>query len=229
VLHALAWLVLQLGGARAGYALGLVLVAAGYAAGPQGPLRAGEGAFANTYLALYPLPPFDQPFPRAPEIYRRIAEDPEAEAIIEFPILDSRSVLLYRNYFHIHGKRVLLGAARIGNVRLNGPYAFVGDPDLGEASGAQYLVVHKDVETELGAYWSFVYDSMLPELDGYWVRTFMRQHRVYSLKNRSFMGGEQIYFTNTFVTEVVADLMKAFRTQLGRAFYEDWYVAVWRL
>ena len=228
LLLALAWVVLQLGGARAGYVIGLVLVAGGYAVGPQGPSRSEEGAFDNTYLALYPLPPFDQPFPGAPEIYRRIALDPRAEAIIEFPSLDSCAVLLYRNYFRTHGKRVLLGLGKTGNVRLNGPYVFVGDPELGLTSGAQYLVVHKDVDAELWAYWSYVYDSMLPELDDYWVRTFMRQHRDYSIRNRSFMGPGQTYVMNFYVKEVVADILKALPARLGKAYYEDAAVAVWR-
>jgi hypothetical protein len=225
-------LVVELAGARAGYLIGLALLACGYAAGPQSPLRPGEGAFANTYLALYPLPPFDRPFPRAPEIYQQIAADPEARAIVEFPTLDTRSVFLYRNYFRIHGKRVLFGVARVGNVRMGGAYAFVGDRELGATSGAQYLVIHKDVEGELGDYWSFVYDAMLPEHDGYrgyWIRTFMRQHQEYALKNRSFMGEQQLYVTSTFVKEVVEDVLKALRTRLGRPFYEDWYVAAWKL
>jgi hypothetical protein len=215
VLFALGWLSVRLLGARWGTLAGLGLAAAGYVAGPQSPLRPDEGAFANTYLALRPLPAFDAPFGMTPEIYRAIAADPEAELIIEAPILDSRSVFLYRNYFLTHQKRVLMGLVQSEDVRLNGPYAFIGDPQVGRKTGARYLVVHKDAEAEVQAYWGFVYTKAWPELAGERDESFMKQHRI--------------YYMNEDLTGMAEALIPPLSNQLGPPFYEDGMVAVWKL
>jgi hypothetical protein len=135
--------------------------------------------------------------------------------IIESPILHSRAVLLYRNYYLTHGKDVLMGIVQLEDVRLNGPYAFIGDPQVGRKAGAQYLVVHKDVETELKAYWSYVYNRALPKVESYWNRGFMHRH--------------QTYFLSQDLVEMVEVLSGALSNQLGEPFYEDGIVVAWKL
>jgi hypothetical protein len=215
VLLALAWLVLRLCGERSGLVLGSALVLAGYLGGPQSPLLSPEGPFANTYLALRRLEAFDAPFGMTPEVYRTIARDPDADRIIEAPLIDTRSVFLYRNYFRTHGKQVLIGLAQPEDLRLEGPYAFIGDPQVGRRTGADYLVVHHNLEQELQAYWGFVYTKVWPELDAYWDRAFMRQHRTFGL--------------NENLTGMAEAFLRPLRAQLGEPVYEDGMVVVWRL
>jgi hypothetical protein len=215
VLFALAWLPVRLLGARWGCLAGLALAAAGYLAGPQSPRLSPEGAFANTYLALRPLAAFDAPFDRMPEVYRAIAADPEADRIIEAPILDSRSVFLYRNYFLTHRKQVLMGLVQDKDVRLNGPYAFIGDPQVGRKTGAEYLIVHRDAEAEVQDYWGFVYTRAWPALENALDRDFMKQHRI--------------YYMNEDLTGMAQALIPPLEQQLGEPFYEDEMVVVWKL
>jgi hypothetical protein len=211
----LAWLLVRLLGPRVGVSLGLVLVAVVWIAGPQGPLRPEERSFANTYLALRTLPAFDERFRFTSEVYDRIAEDDEAAVIIESPVIHSRAVLLYRNYYLTHGKDVVMGVISPDDVRLNGPYAFIGDPQVGAETGARYLVVHKDIEYELRVYWKTVYDSVLPEVESRWNRGMMERHRT--------------YFLNSGLKEMVDVLAPALEKQLGAPFFEDERVYCWKL
>jgi hypothetical protein len=152
-----------------------------------------------------------------PEIYRTIAEDPEITRIVEVPILHSRAVLLYRNYYLHHGKEVLIGLVRSpDDVRLNGPYAFVGSPTLGRDSGAQVLVMHKDLLRELAGYWTFVYEDVLPDLRSPWDAGLMERHYSYFVPEDDPKG--------------MADAMiPALRTQLKQPYYEDELVIAWKL
>lgn len=211
----LSWLLVRLCGPRVGVSLGLVLVAVVWITGPQGPLRPEERSFANTYLALRSLPAFDQRFRFTSEVYDLIAEDDEAAVIIESPVIHSRAVLLYRNYFLTHGKDVVMGVISPDDVRLNGPYAFIGDPQVGSETGARYLVVHKDIEYELGVYWKTVYDNLLPKVESRWNRGMMERHRT--------------YFLNSGLKEMVDVLAPALENQLGAPFFEDERVYCWKL
>ena len=212
----LGWLMVRCLGSGLGVGVGAALSIAVYLLGPQSPLAPPPGAFANTYLAMRALPAFDKPFPPrvSTDVYEKIAADEAAHTIIEAPVLHSRAVLLYRNYYLTHGKRVLVGLVDNEDIRLNGPYAFLGDPLLGRRSGAQYLVVHKDVTTELMAYWAFVYNRALPKVESSWNRGFMERHKTYFLREQVNLAGV---------------LVDGLRAQLGAPFHEDAVVVAWKL
>ena len=204
-------------GPRVAVVVGLVLVTVGHLAGPLSPRAPDPGPFGNTYLAMRDLPAFDRRFPATPAIYKTIAEDPEVTRIIEAPALHSRAVLLYRNYYLQHGKQVLIGLARTpDDVRLNGPYAFIGDPLVGRKTGAQYLILHKTVKIEVSGFWSWVYSRSWPKSENFWDRGFMSRHRTFFIPEADTSGmGEE--------------LETALRLQLGPPVFEDQLVAAWRL
>jgi len=221
MLMLLSWLVVRLVGPRwgpnAACAFGLVAILAVHLTGPISPGRTPDGPFSNTYLALRALPAFDRGCPCMPELYRQIAEDPEITRIVEAPILHSRAVLLYRNYYLYHGKEVLIGLVRSpDDVRLNGPYAFVGSPTLGRDTGAQLLIVHKDLLGELAGYWRFVYEEVLPGLRTPWDAGLMQRHYSYFVPEDDPKG-------------MVDAMVPALRAQLKEPFYEDDLVIAWKL
>jgi len=196
---------------------GAALVAAVHLGGPLGPRAADSGPFSNTYLAMRDLPAFDRPYVGTPNIYRRIAKDPQAKRIIEAPPLHSRSVLLYRNYFQTHGKEVLIGLARAkDDLRLSGPSAFIGDPNVGRKSGAQYLILHRDLRAEVAGYWKWIYGQVWPQMENVWDRGFMDRHRSFFIPEAS-------------VKEMADALEGPLRQQLGPPMYEDDTVVAWRL
>jgi hypothetical protein len=138
-------------------AMGLALVLTA-----SGPLQAtGDGPFANSYLALEPLPAFDVRYPAQSRAYRAIELD---ASIIEVPALINRSRLLYRNYY--------LGQPRITHMGFlpeegpvpPGPHIAVRPSQL--AGKADYLFVHRDAEREADRYWAFVYETALPAVGG---------------------------------------------------------------
>ena len=64
-------------------------------------------------------------------------------------------VLLYRNYYLQHRKGVLLGFFS-RRLDVTGPYVPLFDPARVRASGADYLVFHRDIEKEVRAYFAAV-------------------------------------------------------------------------
>ena len=75
--------------------------------------------------------------------------------IIEAPALVNLRVLLYRNYYLQHRKEVLLGffTRRFG---VTGPYVPLLDAEQIRASGADYLVYHRNIENEVREYWETI-------------------------------------------------------------------------
>jgi hypothetical protein len=221
MLMLMAWLVVRplsgLVGNTVATGFGVAIVALTFFTGPMKPARAPQGPFANSYLSMRSLPAFDRPFRFAPKIYETIAADPEVTRIIEAPILHSRAVLLFRNYYLQHRKDVVIGlSATPEDVRLNGPYAFVGSPRLGPESGAQYLILHKDLLQELAAYWTFVYERAWPKVENPWDRGFMSRHRTY-------------FVPEDDPKEMANVLIEPLRNQLGPPIYEDPIVVAWKL
>jgi hypothetical protein len=142
---------------RLALGLGLLLIAAGHLGGPLSGRHPAGDPFTNTYLRLAALPPFDIPYRDTPAFYRQLAADPEAARIIEVPQQRGRSVLLYRNYALQHRKDVLVGwEGRWTETLRHGPYVDMRAPDI-EARGADYLVVHHDIGTEVAAYLDWVF------------------------------------------------------------------------
>ena len=118
-----------------------------------GPRRMVEdGPYANGYLSLVPLPTFDEPFPGMPDVYAQL----EAGArIIEAPLLPTRAVYLYRNYYLRHRHPTMIGILpEEGTIALPGAYVVL-DPPVDLAAYADYLVIHLDTAGELTAYFTF--------------------------------------------------------------------------
>jgi len=202
---------------RLGLGTGLALVTVGFLTGPLAAREPDPGSLSNTYLALRDLPAFDRPWPATPKVYARIAADPQARRIIEAPELPTRAVLLYRNYALQHGKDVLIGLDRgRDEEHPRGPFVPLDRPDLGRASGARYLVLHRDPQVELMAYWKWVYKEVWPELRNPW------DHGLMSRLRRSYIPEYDMKVQAT-------DLEKHLRASLGAPFYVDEKVAVWRL
>lgn len=137
-------------------------VAAATAAGVllRGPLGIGhraDGPYANVYLGMLPLPPFDAPSPDTPAFYRALA-DAGPVTLIETPALMNRSRHLYRDYYLQHGQRTLLGflPEEIDDPPA-GPYVTLAAPAAALAARADFLVVHRDAAAEVARYWRFVF------------------------------------------------------------------------
>jgi hypothetical protein len=138
----------------AAIAAGALLVALAFWDGPLGRDHTDDGPFANTYISQKPQPAFDVPFEGTPDFYATLAAEPGEVRIIEAPALVNLAMLLYRNYYLQHRKAVSLGFfnKRFG---VSGPYVALLDPVRLRNSGADYLVLHRNVRAELRRYWEF--------------------------------------------------------------------------
>jgi len=183
-------------------------------AGPLGPSSLTEGGFSNSYLALLRLPAFDEPFPGAPAFYRTLAADPAVTRIVEAPTINTRAVLLYRNYALIHGKRVLQGWTGEMPRAIRGPM-YSRLLDLGPED-ADYLVLHRDQLAEAVAYFEFVYQEAWPRLRFPGDETFMKRQ-------------ESIYGQNLVGPELTDPIAARLREQFGEPCYEDGRLRVWKL
>jgi hypothetical protein len=179
------------------------------AVGPPGPLREPAPQHANTYLGLLALPAFDAPWPRTPAFYRTLAERPAGEraatTLIEVPALTTRSRHLYRHYQLQHGARTLLGPLPGEFPMLpRGPYVAIGRIDAIASSGADYVVVHRDVATELARYWAWIYGPEGPPAD---------PDRAAYLARHARYGG--------LLPAAPAGLLAALARKFGEPVYED--------
>jgi hypothetical protein len=146
-------------------AVGALLAALAFWDGPLGRDRIDDGPFANTYLSQQSQPAFDAPFEETPAFYATLAAEERAVRIIEAPALVNLAALLYRNYYLQHRKEVSLGFFR-RRFGVSGPYVALLDPEQLRASGADYLVFHREVQAELRRYWQFAHPGSEPQ----WVR-----------------------------------------------------------
>jgi len=192
--------------------LGALLCAAQWFSGPFGPRAAADGSFANTYLALHPLPAFDVPWPGTPAFYRGLASDP-ATRIAEVPHLVDRSVLLYRNHALQHGKPVVLGwTGALPRGLEGGPYSRVLELT---SERADYVVVHKDPVREVAAYFTWVFTDLWPRTRVTADETFMRRQ-------------ENVHLDGIVPAEVMAGIAAKLRETLGEPSFEDDWIVVWR-
>ncbi len=192
---------------------GAFLVVAQHVSGPLGPVHAEHGAFSNTYLAMHPLPAFDEPFPGAPAFYRQLAAE-SGLRIVETPPIYTRAVLLYRNHARIHGQDVLVGwSGEMPRGIRRGPYARILELAPTEAD---YLVLHRDQKAEVRDYFEFVYDEVWPRVRRSADETFMRRQ-------------EAIYAQNLVGPEVTDAIAGRLRERYGPAVYKDERILVWKL
>jgi hypothetical protein len=87
---------------------------------------------------------------------------------------------------------------------------------VGRESGAQYLIVHKDLLYELAAYWIYVYERAWPKIENTWDHGFMERHRKYFVPEDNPKGMAEM-------------MIPALRKQLGEPFFEDPVVVAWKL
>ena len=225
MLMLLAWLLVQLVRRMnlpkrlTGYAevvAGAILVGAAFLTGPMGLNHTQDGPFANTYLTMMPLPAFDVPWDRTPAFYKTLASSSKPVEIIEAPELVGNSVLLYRNYYLQHRKKVLIGLVRgftATDVHLPaGPYVPLSDTNWDKNCSADYLILHLNALDEASRYWSFVYNQVWPTMADRAVRSLM-------IKQAALVTP----------TSLPADVAERLRAKLGRPVYEDSQIVVWNL
>jgi hypothetical protein len=201
-------------GPGAGLLGGALLLAWQLLGGPLAPAHGDPAAFSNTYLALHPLPAFDQPYPGTPGIYRTLGQEPGELRIVETPPIYTRAALLYRSHARVHGQRVIVGwAGEMPRGIQRGPYARILELEPGQAD---YLILHRDQPTEVRDYFRFVYEQAWPPLRRARDETFMRRQ-------------ESIYAQNLVGPEVTDGIAARLRERYGAAFHKDERILVWRL
>jgi len=195
--------------------LGIVLIAISFWAGPRGAEHTNDGPFANTYIGMMPLPAFDVPWDGTPKFYKQLAEIDGPVRIIEVPELRSRAVILYRNYYLQHKKDVLIGMtmALKPNAEVPaGPYVPIKSAQPILDSGADYLIIHLNVDRELNWYWNFVYNQAWPKMKDPNIESLMIRQKKY-LK-----------------TLVPMDTIAQYAIQaMGQPIYKDHDILVWKL
>ncbi len=203
---------------QAGRAL-VLLVGAGalgaqLALGPLGPAAPRDGSFSNTYLALHPLPAFDEPFPASPELYRRLAAEPAHTRIVEAPSIYTRSVYLYRNHALVHRKRVSIGwTGEMPRALQRGPYVRLLEIEPGRA---EWLILHRDLISEVQDYFTFVFEQAWPGHAARGDESFMRRQ-------------EAIHGGNLAEPELAERIAAKLVERYGPPTYEDRQVYAWRL
>lgn len=130
--------------------VGVCLLAVSHFAGPLGLANVGDGPFANMPHSMDAgAAPQDSPRVATPAFYARLAASEQPLRVIEAPALFNWKLLLYRNYYLQHRQQVWLGTLVPSRVDvLSGPYTPVRE-GLPHASGADYLILHLDIEAEL--------------------------------------------------------------------------------
>jgi hypothetical protein len=137
---------------RLAISLGSGAIVLAHVAGPLGIAQPEGGLFANGTIP--------QPAQPRQEVRSQGTSDYQAPPalergdvrIIEAPALVDPRALLYRNHYLPHRRDALVGffAQRVG---ATGPYIPLLDAPQIRASGADYLVYHRDVEREARKYW----------------------------------------------------------------------------
>jgi len=200
------------GGAALCLGLGSALCAAQWWLGPFGPRASRDGSFANTYLALHPLPAFDEPWPAASPFYAGLAADP-ATRIAEVPHIVDRAVFLYRNHALQHGKEVCIGWAGELPRGIDGwPYSRVLEltPER-----ADYVVLHKDPLREVAAYFTWVFADLWPRTRDARDESFMRRQ-------------ENVHLDGLVPAESLRAIAARLTETLGAPVHEDEWILAWR-
>jgi hypothetical protein len=194
--------------------LGSALLLALVLGRPTGPRAPRDGSFSNTYLALEPLPAFDEPFPATPELYRRLAADPSVTRIVEAPSIYTRSVYLYRNYALQHGKPVLVGwTGDVPRALQRGGYVRLLEAG---PEHADWLLLHRDLRSEVTAYFTFVFEDAWPRRFDPALESFVRRQ-------------EAVHGGNLAEPELVERIAAKLVERHGPPDYADDALYAWRL
>jgi hypothetical protein len=194
------------------------MAAALFATGPLGIGSTPDGPYANTYMNMLKLPPFDRPWAEAPSFYRELSalppEQREELRIIEAPALVTRARHLHRNSYLRHGVETVLAFLPGELLRPpSGPYLSINRSRWWEAADADYLILHLDVRGEVERYWSSVYAPDGSAVEDSSIGAYMQRH--------SRIAGRLRGISKPVVHRVTA--------ALGKPDYRDPEIAVWRL
>ncbi len=131
--------------------VGIVLVGLAWWLGPLGWQQPNDGPYGNMAHRLYARPDrSDAPRPGTPAFYARLAASDGPVRIVEAPSFKNYYLNLYRSYYLQHRKGTWLGSLGPSTFdRISGPYVVVYAPRRLLRSGADYLILHRDVEREL--------------------------------------------------------------------------------
>jgi len=203
--------------ARFGFCIGTasLLFGASFGLGPSFGPRPACPLFDNSYLSLHRLPAFDAPWPGHHSFYDKLAKEPVGTRIVEYPILQTRAVLMYRQAAFVHGQDVLLGYPIELPAGMD-PKLYVNIQKV-DAEDADYILLHRDPVTEVKSYWQFVFGVAGPEDQWGTEFGFLKRHRMHLAAQR---------ITST---EFLASEAARLRNRLGPAFYKDAELLVWKL
>ncbi|MGH9389432.1 MAG: hypothetical protein ACRD1Z_07435, partial [Vicinamibacteria bacterium] len=199
---------------RAALIGGMALVAVSFAVGPLGFRRTDDGPYSALHTSLFPLPAFDLPFDETPQFYSTLKEEKSRVRIIEAPVIIYRGRFLYRNYYFQHGRETWLSFLdkSVGGLP-EGPYVSLSDPEQIRESGADYLVLHLDLERESARYWEFVFGR-----EG---------------AGKRFPGAQACMTRHLYHTSVLpsppAELIRRLSGAFGAPVYRDTAVLVWKI
>ncbi len=131
--------------------VGAVLVGLAWWLGPLGRQHPDDGPYGNMVTRLYARPGRSAaPRPGMPAFYATLAANDRPVRIIEAPSFKNYYLKLYRSYYLQHRKETWLGSLGPSTFdRISGPYVVVYAPRRLLRSGADYLILHRDVEREL--------------------------------------------------------------------------------
>ena len=157
-----------------------------------------------------------------PEFYRRLAADAEVRAVIECPLITSWGLIPYHFYQRLHQKRVLIGRddvsyiaqrlqVRDDRLRLKN-FISVEDPEMLRSSGASYVIVHKDLRSEMTRLY-----GALPELKAFVQAALQDPTHPY----------EAWYFKPA--DDMAKRAISCLGIRFGPAVYEDAYVTAFRI
>lgn len=188
------------------------LAAALFLGGPAFSDAAAFSPFAAANPSLFPMPPFDARWKGMPAFYSRLAELDEDVRVLELPEQISRSVLLYRNYWLTHRKRVSMGfmITRKRERVPGGPHVNLRAGELA-GSDVDYVIYHKNIQEELARYWVFVHTEAWDLGQDPGLMPFMQA---------------QGNFGKRFEERKISRKPLA---ELGQPFYEDRFIQVWKL
>jgi len=192
-------------------AAGILAVLVAFAAGPLGLRHVDDGPFAASYLSLMPLPAFDEPWRGGSAFYETLAAEAGPLRVVEAPALADHAVALYRNYYLQHRKPVAIGSVT-AEIPADPAGHYVSLDEVDETN-ADYLILHVDVARELARYWEYVYAERWRSGEDPGLAAFMAAHENFHVRP----------------SPPLRPLAVQLRRRLGKPFYRDEDVSVWKL